>query len=61
MILDLFESVPGDEKAMEVLQKINLKLIGGLRKGLDEHPGDQTLLLDLGWCMCQNEDYDQCL
>ncbi|MBB5263077.1 tetratricopeptide (TPR) repeat protein [Catenibacillus scindens] len=61
VILDLFESVPGDEKAMEVLQKINLKLMADYRKGLDEHPGDQTLLLDLGWCMCQNEDYDQCL
>ena len=61
VILDLFEISPGDEKAMEVLQKINLELMSDYRKALEANPGDQTVLLDLGWCMCQNEDYDQCL
>lgn len=60
-IMDLFELTPGDENAMKILQEVNIHLIRDYEEKLKETPGDQTLLLDMGWCLCQNETYDQCL
>ncbi len=61
MVLDLLEENPGDDNAMNALKKINEHLIARYEKELDKKPGDLGISLDLGWCLCQNEDYERCL
>ncbi len=60
-LLDLFELTPGDDNAMKLLQEVNVHLIRDYKEKLSQEPGDQNTLLDMGWCLCQNEIYDQCL
>lgn len=61
LVLELLEISPGDDHAMEVLKEINEQLIAQYEKELKERPADLGISLDLGWCLCQNEDYDRCL
>ena len=60
-LLKLFETHPGDETAMELLKSVNVHLMSDYRRILEDEPGNQTVQLDLGWCLCQNEDYEACL
>lgn len=61
LVLDLLEISPGDDHAMDVLKEINEQLIVRYEKELKDSPMDLGISLDLGWCLCQNEDYDRCL
>ena len=61
VVLDLLEISPGDDSAMEVLKEINEQLIVHYEEQLKDNPKDLGISLDLGWCLCQNEDYDRCL
>ena len=46
---------------MELLKSVNVHLMSDYRRILEDEPGNQTVQLDLGWCLCQNEDYEACL
>lgn len=49
-----------DEIVVEHLQKANKFLIPEFERKVRENPEDFDSILDLGWCMCQNEDYEKC-
>ena len=60
-LLELFELNSGDEDAMELLKRLNSHLMDTYRQRLAACPEDLDALLELGWCLCQNEDYRECL
>lgn len=65
----LMEDNPYDADTGEWLRECNNKHIKQLKSQLeisgdefkDAGDGDQSLLMDLGWCFFQNEEYDQAL
>ncbi len=59
--LSLIEVDEHDESVLEKLQEANRYLIPEYRRRLEENPDDCDTALELGWCLCQNEAYEECL
>lgn len=59
--LELIEVNEHDEIVIEQLKQVNLYLIPEYEKKIEENPADLDSVLDLGWCLCQNEQYERCL
>lgn len=59
--LALIEINEHDELVIDQLKEANEYLIPEYEKKIEENPQDLDSILDLGWCLCQNEHYEKCL
>lgn len=58
--LELLELEPRDMDTIDKLKQVNTHLIQGYMELLSIQPEDQSAILELGWCLCQNERYQEC-
>lgn len=59
--LSLLDVNEHDDVVVEQLQEANKHLIPEYEQIIRENPKDYDTILDLGWCLCQNEAYERCL
>ncbi len=61
LLLEVMDTNSNDENARTLLLNTNEKIIDNFKEKLKSEPENQSLSIDMGWCLIQNERYDECL
>lgn len=56
---DLLDTAPNSSDVLEGLREANSRLIPEFQRQCEENPEDLSIRLKLGWCLLQNERYEE--
>ncbi|MBQ8147184.1 MAG: tetratricopeptide repeat protein [Lachnospiraceae bacterium] len=61
IIMDLLEINGRDESLLDLMREVNIPLIEHFRKQMEQEPEEKKHVIELCWCMFQNEMFEETL